>query len=123
MQLNHLNLSVKDIPASRTLFETYFDFKCVDPKLNETLSVLHGPDGFILVLMHQKMNEKGNHTYPDTFHIGFYLEDKAAVKATWERLKSGGIQLDQEPQIMRKTFGFYFTFDAMMIEITTPIKD
>jgi len=24
---------------------------------------------------------------------------------------------------MRKTFGFYFTFDAMMIEITAPIKD
>lgn len=123
MQLNHLNLSVKDVPATRVLFETYFDFICADPKLNDTLSVLNGPDGFILVLMNQRLNEKGNHAYPDAFHIGFYLEDEAAVTATWERLQSGGIVLEQVPQIMRKNFGFYFTFDTFMIEVTTPLKD
>ncbi|HEY8958448.1 VOC family protein [Chitinophaga sp.] len=122
MQLNHLNLSVKDVPAARALFETYFGFTCNDPKLNDTLSVLNGSDGFILVLMNQRMNEHGNHTYPDVFHIGFYLEDETAVNTMWEQLKNGGIEPQQTPQVMRKTFGFYFTFDTFMVEVTTPIK-
>lgn len=123
MQLNHLNLPVKDVPATRTFFETYFDFRCTDPKLNDSLSVLTGPDNFLLVLMHQRFNDKENHTYPDAFHIGFYLADENAVNAMYQRLQDGGIVLEQAPQLMRKTFGFYLRFDAIMIEITTPVKD
>jgi lactoylglutathione lyase len=123
MQLNHLNLTVKDVPATRTFFETYFDFTCTDPKLNDSLSVLTGPDNFLLVLMNQRFNDKENHTYPDAFHIGFYLEDRDAVMALYQRLLDGGVLLDQAPQPMRKTFGFYLTFDAIMIEVTTPVKD
>ncbi|MBS0032234.1 VOC family protein [Chitinophaga sp. 22321] len=123
MQLNHLNLSVKDVPATRTFFETYFDFRNTDPKPNDSLSVLTGPDNFLLVLMNQRFNDQGNHAYPDAFHIGFYLEDKDAVNNMYQRLQAGGIVLEQAPQPMRKTFGFYLHFDQIMIEITTPVKD
>lgn len=123
MQLNHLNLTVKDVPATRTFFETYFNFRCTDPKLNDSLSVLTGSDGFLLVLMNQRFNDKENHTYPDAFHIGFYLDNQEAVMAMYQRLQDGGIVLEQAPQPMRKTFGFYMTFDNIMIEITTPVKE
>ncbi|TWF41580.1 hypothetical protein FHW36_103384 [Chitinophaga polysaccharea] len=123
MQLNHLNLSVQDVPATRALFETYFDFTCTDPKPNDALSVLKGPDNFVLVLMHQRFNEKGNHTYPDTFHIGFYLDSQAAVNQMHERLLQGDIPATQAPQFMRKTYGFYFLFDTFLIEVTTPVND
>ncbi|MBO9730081.1 MAG: VOC family protein [Chitinophaga sp.] len=123
MHLNHLNLTVKDVPATRTFFETYFNFRCTDPKLNDSLSVLTGPDGFLLVLMNQRFNDKENHTYPDAFHIGFYLDNQEAVMAMYQRLQDGGIVLEQAPQPMRKTFGFYMTFDSIMIEITTPVKE
>jgi catechol 2,3-dioxygenase-like lactoylglutathione lyase family enzyme len=49
MNLNHLNLSVKDMPAARTFFETYFQFQSTDSKPNDTLSVLTGDNGFVLV--------------------------------------------------------------------------
>ena len=123
MQLNHLNLSVKNVPATRGLFETYFDFRCTDTKPNDTLSVLTGADGFLLVLMHEKLNEKGHHTYPDAFHIGFYLDTREEVTAMYARLQNGGIIVEQAPQAIRKTFGFYFVYDTFMIEITTPLKD
>lgn len=123
MQLNHLNLSVKDVSSTRGLFETYFDFRCADTKPNDTLSVLTGADGFLLVLMHERLNEKGNTVYPDAFHIGFYLDNEEEVSAMYVRLQNGGIKLDQAPQAIRKNFGFYFVYDTFMIEITTPIKD
>lgn len=123
MQLNHLNLSVKDVQTTRIFFETYFDFRCTDSKPNDKLSVLNGKDGFVLVLMHEQLNQKGNSTYPDMFHLGFYLEDEEAVNNTYQRLLAGGILPGQAPQRIRKNFGFYFTWDTFMIEITTPVKD
>ncbi|WP_160715082.1 VOC family protein [Chitinophaga solisilvae] len=119
MQLNHLNLSVRDVAASRTFFETYLGFTSADTKPNDTLAVLNGPGDFILVLMHQRLNENGNSTYPDSFHIGFYLPGDADVLATYQRLQDGGIPLPQAPQKIRRTFGFYFHYDDIMIEIAT----
>lgn len=123
MTLNHLNLSVTDVPSVRSFFEKYFGFVCTDSKLNDTLSVLSGTDGFILVIMDQRMNEKGNNSYPDAFHIGFYLPDEAAVKDIYQSLQQGGIILQQAPQPIRKTYGFYFHYNTIMIEVACTIKD
>jgi len=122
MNLNHINLSVKDVPMARSFFETYFGFKNEDVKLNDTLSVLTGSNGFVLVLMNEKLNQNGNHAYPDSFHIGFYLNTEGEVIALFEKLKAGGISLEQAPQKIRKTFGFYFHFQNIMIEISTPVN-
>lgn len=117
MKLNHLNLTVKDVPAARSFFENYLDFTSADSKPNDTLSVLNGADGFLLVLMNERLNQQGNNAYPDAFHIGFYLKDEAAVISLFEKLKAGGITLEQEPQQIRKTFGFYFYMQNIFIEI------
>lgn len=121
MTLNHINLTVQDVPAARTFFETYFAFKCEDSKPNDSLSVLIGTNGFVLVLMNQRLNEKGNHTYPDAFHIGFFFNNEAEVIALFDQLKSGGIPLKQQPQKIRRTFGFYFHFQGVMIEIGSQV--
>lgn len=121
MNLNHLNLSVPDVPAAKVFFETHFQFQSEDSKPNDTLSVLTGENGFILVLMHERLNEKGNTAYPDAFHIGFYLDNEEQVNAKYEHLKSGGIAVDGEPRKIRKTYGFYFYFQNMMIEVTSHI--
>jgi len=36
-------------------------------------------DGFMFVLMNERLNQNGNNSYPDAFHIGFYLADEASV--------------------------------------------
>ena len=122
MTLNHLNLSVQDVPVARIFFETYFAFKCDDSKPNDTLSVLSGTNGFVLVLMNQRLNEKGNHSYPDAFHIGFFLDNETEVIALFDKLKAGGIALEQQPQRIRRTFGFYFHFQGVMIEIGSQVN-
>jgi catechol 2,3-dioxygenase-like lactoylglutathione lyase family enzyme len=117
MQLNHINLTVANIVSARELFTTYFDFTATDLKTNDTLSILQGKDGFTLVLMSNRMNQNGNNTYPDAFHIGFFLDSEAEVSAKHEQLKAGGVTIEQEPQKIRKSFGFYFHFQSIMIEI------
>lgn len=117
MKLNHLNLTVKDVPAARTFFENYMQFTSTDSKPDDTLSILKGTDGFLLVLMNERLNQQGNNAYPNAFHIGFYLENETEVLALFENLKAGGITLPQQPQQIRKTFGFYFYLQNIFIEI------
>lgn len=117
MKLNHLNLPVANVPTAREFFQTYFGFESVDAKLNETLSVMQNDDRFTLVLMNNNLNENGNSTYPDAFHFGFFLDDEEQVNAMYNRLKDGGVELPQEPQRVRRTYGFYFKHQAVLIEV------
>jgi len=112
---------VQDIPSAKSLFETYFGFKSNDIKPNESLAVLEGENGFILVLMHEKLNESSNTSYPDAFHIGFYQENEEAVIAFYEKLKTSRIKIGNPPKKIRKTFGFYFKFQNILIEIASQV--
>jgi catechol 2,3-dioxygenase-like lactoylglutathione lyase family enzyme len=123
MNLNHINLSVPDLAAARAFFETYLDFVCQDGKQNDVLSVLNGADDFILVLMSQQMNREGNHTYPDSFHIGFYLKDEKEVLDKFEQLSAAGLIMQQEPQKIRRVFGFYYLHQNILIEIVCNLQE
>jgi catechol 2,3-dioxygenase-like lactoylglutathione lyase family enzyme len=117
MKLNHVNLSVRDVPSARSFFEQYMKFVPADSKPNDTLAVLNGTDGFVLVLMNESLNRQGNISYPDAFHVGFLLGEEAKVISLYEELQKGGITVEQEPQRIRKTFGFYFYLQNILIEI------
>lgn len=119
MKLNHINLPVHDVSAAREFFETYFEFESADVKLNDTLSILKSTDGFILVLMSEELNDNGNYTYPGAFHIGFFQQTDEEVKAFYHRLKNGSVEVGQKPRLIRKTFGFYFHYQGVLIEIAT----
>lgn len=108
MKLNHLNLPVENVAETRTFFEQYLDFKCIETKGNDMLSVLLDPDGFMLVLMANSFNRNGNITYPDALHIGFLLNTKEEVTDLYDRLKNSGVALEQQPSNMRGVYGFYF---------------
>ena len=123
MKLNHINLPVQDVPAATLFFETHFGFKSENSIVNDTISILRGDDDFVLVLMHNKLNQNGNSTYPDAFHIGFLQETNENVNSVYKRLKDAGIEVGDEPQRIRKTFGFYFKHQDILIEISTDVKD
>jgi catechol 2,3-dioxygenase-like lactoylglutathione lyase family enzyme len=122
MKLNHLNLTVKDVPAARAFFVEYMQFTSTDSKPNDTLSVLKGNDGFLLVLMNERLNQQGNNAYPDSFHIGFYLNDEAEVLSLFDKLTAAGITSGQAPQMIRKTFGFYFYLQNILVEIAAEVN-
>ncbi|HVZ97635.1 MAG TPA: VOC family protein [Chitinophagaceae bacterium] len=114
MKLNHINLVVSNIADAVKLFETYFNFKCTDVKGDNKMAILKGTDDFTLVIMTDK---NGQAAYPDSFHIGFMLNTEDEVTETYNALKNGGISVGQEPRKIRDSFGFYFKFDSLMIEV------
>jgi|SRR5689334_20868664 len=114
MKLNHINLVVKDVDQAIQFFETYFNFKCTERKGDGIVAVLKGSDDFTLVVMKAKEDAP---VYPDAFHIGFMLDGEDQVIETYQQLKAVGVVSGQEPKKIRDSFGFYFTYQNVMIEI------
>lgn len=98
MKLNHLNLTVSDVPASQKFLETYFDMTCIGSRGNG-FAVLFDDDGFVLTLM------KGKEiSYPGTFHIGFPQSNKEEVDKINQRLKADGFDIAPPQQLHAYTF-------------------
>lgn len=114
MKLNHINLVVSNVVEAIHLFETYFNFKCIDIKGDNIVAILKGADDFTLVIM---TNKNGQSVYPDAFHVGFMLDSEEEVIKTYDTLKSDGVVIGQEPKKIRDSFGFYFNYDSVMIEV------
>ena len=108
MKLNHINLPVSDVAVSCAFFEQYFDFECTGKKGDNLIAILQGADGFTLVLMADSFNRDGNTTFPDAFHIGFFVDSREQVTAIHNRLLQDGFEVGQAPAPMRGGYGFYF---------------
>lgn len=117
MKLNHINLVVTDVAAAVKLFEGHLGFKCIENR-KDAVAVLEGEDNFVLIFWSSKLNKTKTTSYPENFHIGFYQPDKESVLKIYENLKAENVVFDSEPSKMRNTFGFYFYFDSIMIEIS-----
>lgn len=125
MDLNHINLVVKDVDKAVHLFEHYFGFTLIVNR-NSKMAVLENNDHFALVIWGQVLNKKEDiPVYPENFHIGFYQEDQESVWDIFRRLREEeGLKFETEPKRMRNTFGFYFYFENLMIEISVnPAKE
>lgn len=119
MKLNHINLVVKDVDKAANFFEQYFDFKLIVNR-NSRMAVLENNSDFVLVIWGQVLNKLENTPeYPPNFHIGFYQEDEEAVWNRYEKLKEEDtLTFESEPKKIRDTFGFYFYFENLMLEIS-----
>ena len=115
MQLNHLNLGVTEIPATVSMFETYFGLRRVGfAPSNDKMAFLNDDNGALISLFRVK-----DVTYPKIFHIGFTQATAAEVIAIHERLKAGGFD-PQEPREEHGRFTFYFTAPGgFMVEVNT----
>lgn len=114
IQLNHLNLVVTQVAPAVTFFENYFNFKCTGIKGENAIAILKGEDDFTLVLMTAPDN---NAVYPKAFHLGFMFNTKEEVDTLHKKLKSSSIDIGAEPKKIRDSYGFYFHFDTLMIEV------
>ena len=93
MKLNHLNLTVPDVPSTRAFFETYFGFRCVVERGRDALAVLVDESGFVLTL--SNFDKATEVEYPGAFHIGFMQEssraggrDLPAAEGRWIRRRA-----------------------------------
>ncbi len=98
MKLNHVNLTVTDVPAAANFLETYFGLRKQGG--NNGLTVLFDDDQLILTLM-----KAGQVSYPGTFHIGFGQESEEQVNELYQRLKNDGF--DVKPPQRSHAWTFY----------------
>jgi lactoylglutathione lyase len=89
MRVNHLHLMVPDVPAASAFFEKYFELRKASG--NAGLTVLLDDGGFVLTLM--KMNSKSSRTYPENFHVGFFVESESTVDAIRNRMIADGLEV------------------------------
>jgi len=125
MNLNHVNLVVKDVEKAVNLFAQNLGFNLIVNRQNK-MAVMENGNNFALVIWGHVLNHEDNiPEYPKNFHIGFYQEDEGAVKDVYEKLISDvSLKFESEPKKIRGTFGFYFFYENLMIEISVnPFKN
>ena len=110
MRLNHLDLHVSDVIATRDFFTTFFDFTLIETRGTNGLAILSDDAGLELVISRPvakfgsaDAESVGAHTY----HIGFKLADRADVDQQYMRLKVGGVDMPDEPRELRGGWMFY----------------
>lgn len=104
MKLNHLNLTVTDVPAAKQFLETYFGLHTPEgDRENKNFVILYDDAGLVLGLMKAAHNVEVH--YPGNFHIGFIQESEARVDEINARMRADGY--DVEPPQRHHAWTFY----------------
>ncbi|MCK6627146.1 MAG: VOC family protein [Anaerolineae bacterium] len=97
MKLNHINLTVTDVPGTVKFLETYFELRSQGG--DGKFAVLFDDDNLVLTLI-----KGGQVKYPRTFHIGFGQASQARVNEIYQRLKEDGFEVEPPQQLHAWTF-------------------
>ena len=105
MKLNHLNLTVTDVPEAHTFLAKYFELQ--DGEGNKNIAFLYDDNGSVLSLTSMKVGRETEVRYPATFHIGFIQESEERVNEVNRRLKEDGFDVPP-PSRQHGSWTFYF---------------
>lgn len=105
MKLNHLNLSVDDVPAAHAFLQTYFELQSLGG--NKSMAFLQDDNGAVISLMGPAVTKESAVKYPSSFHIGFIQENEARVNQINQRLKDDGFDVPP-PSHQHGSWTFYF---------------
>ena len=97
MKLNHINLTVTDVPGTVKFLENYFGLQSQGG--DNKFAVLFDDDGLVLTLI-----KAGQAKYPSTFHIGFGQESEERVNEINQRLKEDGFDVKPPQRLHAWTF-------------------
>ena len=115
MNLNHLNLTVSDVPGTHRFLEKYFGLKGYDGmEPREAVSFMRDDNGLLLALFKGK---HGDVAYPSGFHIGFIQQSEDRVNQINQQLQDDGYRVPK-PSRLHGSWTFYFTAPGgFMIEV------
>jgi catechol-2,3-dioxygenase len=105
MNLNHLNLTVTDVPQAHKFLEKYFGMR--DMGGNTNIAFLTDENGMVLSLTSMKVGRESEVKYPATFHIGFAQASEEGVNEINKRLKDDGFDVPP-PSRQHGSWTFYF---------------
>jgi lactoylglutathione lyase len=104
MKLNHLNLTVDDVPGARRLLEKHFGMRSYGAG-KKNFDVLFDDENLVLTLIGVG---RGNAvSYPETFHIGFMQATNEDVDEVNRRLAEDGYDVPP-PSRQHGAWTFYF---------------
>jgi lactoylglutathione lyase len=101
VKLNHINLTVANVPAAADFLQKYCGLAPAGG--NAGMAFLEDGHGFVVSLM--KANRKQPTTYPGNFHIGFFVGSDDTVDEVHRRLKEDGFAVPDPER--HHTYGFY----------------
>jgi lactoylglutathione lyase len=101
MKLNHLNLTVSDVPGTSAFLGKYFGLQARG-KGNANMAFLSDDNGAVISVM-----KGADASYPETFHVGFIQESQERVNEIHQRLKNDGFDVNP-PQKLHGSWTFYF---------------
>jgi catechol 2,3-dioxygenase-like lactoylglutathione lyase family enzyme len=104
MKLNHLHLTVDDVPATRSFLERHFGLR-PSGEGHKNFAMLLDDDGLVLTLI--GVGRSNTVTYPKTFHIGFIQPSEVQVDEINRRLKGDGVDVEA-PTHQRGAWAFSF---------------
>ena len=116
MKLNHLNLTVSNVPETHRFLEKYFGLKSIaGTKPSEAVGFMSDDNGLILALF--RVAKGAELKYPPGFHIGFIQESDERVDEINQRLHDDGYDVPK-PSRMHGSWTFYFNGPGgFMIEV------
>jgi catechol 2,3-dioxygenase-like lactoylglutathione lyase family enzyme len=121
MRLNHLDLHVPDVAATRDFFRDHLGFSEIETRGANGLAILQDDASLELVISRpfEKFGGGDNLTAGvNTYHIGFMQPSRAMVDALFERLRAAGAEMGGEPQALRGGWLFYcFAPGRILIEV------
>jgi catechol-2,3-dioxygenase len=105
VKLNHLNLTVTDVAATRSFLVKYFGMR--DGGGNANMAFVSDDNGMVLTLTHMKVGRETEVRYPATFHVGFIQESPERVDEINRRLTEDGYEVPA-PSRQHGSWTFYF---------------
>lgn len=105
MNLNHVHLGTKDLPAFQEFYKRYFGF---EKKFDHGEGAfLTNESGFLIAVDPVESLP----TLPDWYHLGFCLDNESQVYGLYEKLKSGGANIVREMRAEQGRFASFFVKD------------
>jgi lactoylglutathione lyase len=105
MKLNHLNLTVTDVPEAQRFLEKHFGMRNMGG--NNNIAFLSDDNDMVLTLTSMKVARETEVKYPATFHIGFGQESPERVNEINRRLRDDGFDVPP-PSRQHGSWTFYF---------------
>ena len=92
MQLKHLNLTTTEVTALAAFFERFFGFHRLLERGSGAFTLMNNEDDFVLTVMKARKSDPA--AYPAMFHVGFYVDDVAMLRAKRDELIAAGFAPD-----------------------------
>ena len=108
MKLNHINLPVGDVGATKDFFAQYFGMKVEFELPKNVMAMLRDDAGLLLIVSHFRKGEAGDVPYHPDFHVGFLVDSNDEVDATRARLVAGGLDVEAPKRRQGGRYGFYY---------------